>query len=45
MGYGIQIVGNDTGGDFIVQDTDLNMINYQIIAQGVASSYLSLIHI
>ena len=39
MGYGIQIVGNDTGGDFIVQDTDLNMINYQIIAQGVANSY------
>ena len=39
MGYGIQIVGNDTGGDFIVQDTDLNMINYQIVAQGVASSY------
>ena len=39
MGYGIEIVGNDTGGDFIVQDSDLNMINYQIVAQGVASSY------
>tara|TARA_R100001443_G_scaffold102087_1_gene110137 strand:- start:12511 stop:13194 length:684 start_codon:yes stop_codon:yes gene_type:complete len=39
MGYGIEIVGVDGGGVFKVQDTDLNMINYQIIAQGVASSY------
>ncbi len=39
MGYGIEITGEDGGGVFIVQDTDLNMINYQIVAQGTASSY------
>tara|TARA_Y100001937_G_C7110964_1_gene327569 strand:- start:248 stop:931 length:684 start_codon:yes stop_codon:yes gene_type:complete len=38
MGFGIEITGNDSGGDFIVQDTDLNMINYQITASGAASS-------
>ena len=38
MGFGIQITGNDTAGDFIVQDTDLNMINYQVTASGTASS-------
>ena len=39
MGFGIEITGEDGGGLFIVQDTDLNMINYQIVAQGTASSY------
>ena len=38
MAFGISITGNDTGGNFIVQDTDLNMINYQVVATGVASS-------
>lgn len=38
MGFGIEIVGADGSGDFIVQDTDLNMINYQITATGTASS-------
>ena len=38
MGFGIEIVGADGSGDFIVQDTDLNMINYQITASGQASS-------
>lgn len=38
MGYGIEIIGADGGGDFIVQDTDLNMINYQVTASGQASS-------
>ena len=38
MGFGIQITGADGGGDFIVQDTDLNMINYQVTASGQASS-------
>jgi len=38
MGYGIQIFGADGGGEFLVQDTDLNMINYQITASGQASS-------
>ena len=38
MGYGIEIIGADGSGDFIVQDTDLNMINYQVTASGTASS-------
>jgi len=38
MGYGIEIIGADGSGDFIVQDTDLNMINYQVTGSGVASS-------
>ena len=38
MGYGIEIIGADGSGDFIVQDTDLNMINYQVTASGQASS-------
>ena len=38
MGFGIEIIGADGGGDFIVQDTDLNMINYQVTASGQASS-------
>tara|TARA_A100001011_G_C14160413_1_gene778003 strand:+ start:385 stop:1080 length:696 start_codon:yes stop_codon:yes gene_type:complete len=38
MGYGIQIFGADGGGEFLVQDTDLNMINYQVTASGQASS-------
>ena len=40
MGFGIQIIGNDTAGDFIVQDTDLNIINYQVTATGTAN-YIS----
>ena len=42
MGFGIKITGADgtnNANTFIVQDTDLNMINYQIVAQGAASSY------
>ena len=38
MGYGIEIFGADGGGEFLVQDTDLNMINYQVTASGQASS-------
>lgn len=38
MGFGIEITGADGGGDFIVQDTDLNMINYQITASGQAAT-------
>lgn len=40
MGFGIQIIGNDTAGDFIVQDTDLDIINYQVTATGTAN-YIS----
>ncbi len=38
MAFGLSITGNDSGGNFIVQDTDLNMINYQVVSTGVASS-------
>ena len=41
MGYGIEITGADgtnNANTFIVQDTDLNMINFQISAMGAASS-------
>ena len=38
MAYGIQILGSDGGGTFTVKDTDLNTINYQIVASGQASS-------
>ena len=38
MGFGIQIFGADGGGEFLVQDTDLNMINYQITASGQAAT-------
>ena len=41
MAFGISITGNDTGGNFIVQDTDLNMINYQVISSGAAQSLAS----
>ncbi len=38
MGFGIEITGEDGGGVFNVQDTDLNMINYQITSIGAGSS-------
>ena len=40
MAFGIQITGSDGGGTFIVQDTSIGngIINYQVIATGVASS-------
>lgn len=41
MGFGIEITGADgtnNANTFIVQDTDLNMINYQISAIGAGSS-------
>ena len=41
MGYGIEITGADgtnNANTFIVQDTDLNMINFQITAIGAAAS-------
>ena len=36
MAYGISITGNDTAGDFIVQDTSIGngIINYQVTASG-----------
>ena len=36
MAYGISITGNDTAGDFIVQDTSIGngIINYQVVAEG-----------
>lgn len=39
MSYGIRATGTDLGGDFIVTDTDLNLINYGVSAKGRASSF------
>ena len=41
MGFGIEIRGKDGGGEFLVTDTDQNLINYQVTASGVASSLSS----
>jgi hypothetical protein len=38
MAYGIQITGNDGGGNYTVTDTANNLINYAVIAGGVGSS-------
>ena len=41
MGFGIEIRGKDGGGEFLVTDTDQNLINYQVTASGAASSLSS----
>ena len=38
MAYGIQITGNDGGGNYTVTDTANNLINYAVVASGVGSS-------
>ena len=39
MTYGLQINGSDGGGDFIVADSDLNMVNYRVIMSGRAHTF------
>lgn len=39
MTYGLQINGSDSGGDFIVADSDLNMVNYRVIMSGRAHTF------
>ena len=34
MTYGISITGNDTGGDYTVTDTALDLVNYAVVATG-----------
>ena len=41
MGFGIEIRGKDGAGEFLVTDTDQNLINYQVTASGVASTLSS----
>lgn len=39
MTYGLKIIGNDNGGDFIVADTTLDLINYRVVQAGRAHSF------
>lgn len=39
MTYGIKIVGNDNGGDFIVADSQLDLLNYRVVQSGRAKSF------
>lgn len=39
MSYGIKITGSDTGGEYLVTDSDLNLINYGVTQTGRASSF------
>ena len=41
MGFGIEIFGKDGGGEFLVTDTDQNLINYQVTGSGIADSLSS----
>ena len=41
MSYGIIVTGNDTGGNFIVTDSNKDLINYQVTLSGAASSLTS----
>lgn len=38
MTYGLRIEGSDTGGDYLVIDSDENPFNYSVVATGTASS-------
>ena len=38
MSYGLQIIGNDNGGNFTVADTDLSMVNMIVTQVGSGSS-------
>lgn len=38
MGYGIKIQGSDSGGDYLVIDSDEEPLNYSVVATGTASS-------
>ena len=38
MSYGLQVLGNDAGGNFLVTDTEKNLQNLVIVAQGSGSS-------
>ncbi len=39
MSYGLQITGNDAGGNFTVADTDLSMVNLIVTNSGRGSSF------
>jgi hypothetical protein len=40
MSYGLQITGNDAGGNFTVADTDLSMVNLIVTNSGRGSSFI-----
>lgn len=39
MAYGIKVTGSDTGGEYLVTDSDQNLINYGITQSGRATSF------
>lgn len=39
MSYGIKITGSDTGGEYLVTDSDQNLINYGITQSGRATTF------
>ena len=39
MAYGIKVTGSDIGGEYLVTDSDQNLINYAITQSGRASSF------
>lgn len=34
MSYGIEVTGSDTGGSYIVADTEIDLVNYAVVATG-----------
>ena len=38
MSFGIEVIGNDAAGSFIVTDTSKNLLGYSVIAAGAGSS-------
>jgi hypothetical protein len=38
MAYGIEIIGNDSNGSFLVTDTSQDLVNYAIVATGTGTS-------
>ena len=42
MSYGMKVEGNDTGGNFIVTDTDLSLVNMQVVSSGTNDHTITL---
>ena len=42
MSYGLRVDGTDSGGTFIVTDTDKNLVNLQVVEVGTATHVLNL---
>ena len=42
MSYGMKVEGNDVGGNFIVTDTDLGLVNLQVVDSGTNDHTITL---